>query len=536
MIEIGTLLQDRFLVEEQIGVGGMGAVYRAVDRKFGTDVAIKETFYNDRELAEAFEREARLLNGLHHPLFPHVSDHFTEGTGHFLVMEYIEGDDLSTLLKRGERFPFDTVVKWTLDLLDGLDYLHSQDPPIIHRDVKPSNLKLTPRGNLVLLDFGMAKETSGNTKGMRSVFGYSRRYSPLEQIEGTGTDVRSDVFSLGATLYHLLTGSPPVDVLARASAIVAGKPDPLQPATEIDPAVPDAFAALVHSAIALDPDKRFVTARAMWNAVEEATKMPIAAEALSPATFGSQVAAEGFPALKSFENDAETNEAAASLNFEENDRFRSKVPVVADSGVQRSSPHPEPAPKSFANLQRSALIAALALLVLGLFGYGLYQRSLPSEADFGQSDGSAPLREEVAGAIPSPETSRPDSDAKGTEPPADSSGADARNAAPDNEDRVRSSRNVDDRRVEKKAGSKISADAAAKKEPATKTERSSAASRRRTARSEPAQQVPVSSIESVLTGIPDRTRQQRQWESWRDEEELRRQRRIRQMRRRNQPY
>ena len=314
MIEPGTLLQDRFLIEEQIGVGGMGAVYRAVDQKFGTSVAVKETFYSDRNLAEAFEREARLLNGLHHPLFPHVSDHFVEGNGHFLVMEYIEGEDLSALLKRGERFPLDTVMRWTLDLLDGLDYLHSQDPPIIHRDVKPSNLKLTPRGNLLLLDFGMAKETSGDTQGMQSVFGYSRRYSPLEQIEGTGTDVRSDIFSLGATVYHLLTGAPPVDVLARASAIVAGKPDPLKLASEIDSNVPELIAALIHSALALNPDKRFVSARAMWNSVEEAlragepSESAVSAQPITPATVRQE---ETFPALEAFEEDVDLNSNAA---------------------------------------------------------------------------------------------------------------------------------------------------------------------------------------------------------------------------------
>src|SRR5688572_26004344 len=267
MIGPGTILQDRFLVEEQIGIGGMGAVYRAVDQKFSTNVAIKETFYDDVALTEAFEREARLLNGLHHPMFPHVSDHFIEGSGHFLIMEYIEGEDLSILLKRGERFALDTVLTWTFDLLDGLDYLHSQDPPIIHRDVKPSNLKLTNRGKLVLLDFGMARETSGSTQGIKSVFGYSRRYSPLEQIEGSGTDVRSDIFSLGATVYHLLTGTPPVDVLARASAIVAGRPDPLQLVSVVDAAVSEPIAARIHTALALDPDRRFVSARAMWDAI-----------------------------------------------------------------------------------------------------------------------------------------------------------------------------------------------------------------------------------------------------------------------------
>src|SRR5688572_29188184 len=146
----------------------MGAVYRAVDQKFGSIVAIKQTFYGDAQLTEAFEREARLLNVLHHPILPHVSDHFTENDGHFLVMEYIEGDDVSNLLKQGTIFPVDSIMRWALDILDGLDYLHSQDPPIIHRDIKPNNLKLTTRGKIMLLDFGMAKETSANTFAAKS--------------------------------------------------------------------------------------------------------------------------------------------------------------------------------------------------------------------------------------------------------------------------------------------------------------------------------------------------------------------------------
>lgn len=271
MIETGTLLQERFLIEERIGEGGMGAVYLAVDQKFGSRVAIKETFFAGADLTDAFEREARLLNGLHHPIFPHVSDHFIENGGHFLVMEYIEGEDLSAILKRGETFDYDDVIRWTLDLLDGLDYLHSQDPPIIHRDIKPNNLKLTSRGNIVLLDFGMAKETSGNTQGMKSVFGYSRRYSPLEQIEGTGTDERSDIFSLGATIFHLLTGNPPVDVLARVSQIVAGRPDPLQLASSVN-RIPPSIAAIVNSALALNAGQRFASAKAMKIALEHSLR------------------------------------------------------------------------------------------------------------------------------------------------------------------------------------------------------------------------------------------------------------------------
>ncbi|MEP6703525.1 MAG: serine/threonine-protein kinase [Acidobacteriota bacterium] len=258
------------MIEAKIGMGGMGAVYRAIDQKFGSVVAIKETFYGDRELGEAFEREARLLNGLHHPIFPHVSDYFTENGGNFLVMEYIEGEDLSEILRRGETFAVNTVLGWALDILDGLDYLHSQEPPIIHRDIKPNNLKLTSRGKIVLLDFGMAKETSQNTLGAKSVFGYSRRYSPLEQIEGTGTDPRSDIFSLGASVYHLLAGEPPVDVLARASAIVAGRPDPLVSVNLKNPDVPESVTAILNAALALNAGNRFESARAMSNALEYA--------------------------------------------------------------------------------------------------------------------------------------------------------------------------------------------------------------------------------------------------------------------------
>ena len=272
MIDSGTLLQDRYLIQNAIGRGGMGAVYRAVDKKFGSLVAVKETFYGDAaHLAEAFEREARLLNGLHHPILPHVSDYFAENGGHFLVMEYIEGDDLSDLLKLGQVFPVDMIVEWTLDLLDGLDYLHSQNPPVIHRDIKPNNLKLTSRGKLVLLDFGMAKETSPNRLDAKSVFGYSRRYSPLEQVEGSGTDERSDIFSLGGTVYHLLTGEPPVDVIARAAAIVAGKPDPFVPAGIAKPDVPDPIAEVLDIALALNPENRFQSAQDMSRAFQAAT-------------------------------------------------------------------------------------------------------------------------------------------------------------------------------------------------------------------------------------------------------------------------
>jgi serine/threonine protein kinase len=148
MIEPGTVLQDRYAVEWQIGAGGMGAVYVATDRRFGSTVALKETFFDNPALRRAFEREARLLNRLRHAALPRVSDHFEESEGQFLVMEYIPGEDLSQMLKArgGAGFPARQVLGWADQLLDALDYLHTQEPPVIHRDIKPQNLKLTRRG------------------------------------------------------------------------------------------------------------------------------------------------------------------------------------------------------------------------------------------------------------------------------------------------------------------------------------------------------------------------------------------------------
>src|SRR4030095_1865108 len=259
MIEPGTILQDRYLLTKQIGQGGMGAVYIATDQRFGSTVALKETFFDDPNLRKACEREARLLNHLRHPALPRVSDHFVEDEGQFLVMEYIAGDDLAEKLKeRGGAFTPSEVLNWADQLLDALDYLHTQEPPVIHRDIKPQNLKLTARQHIVLLDFGLAKGTLAQTKvtATGSVFGYSRNYAPLEQIQGAGTDPRSDLYSLAATLYHLMTGVTPPDALTRATAVLNGHPDPLKPASEVHAQVTPAVAGVLSKAMAQNAGQR----------------------------------------------------------------------------------------------------------------------------------------------------------------------------------------------------------------------------------------------------------------------------------------
>src|SRR6187549_2663135 len=233
MLTPETVLQNRYRIIRLLGQGGMGAVYEALDERLDTTVALKETLFADERLRKQFEREARLLARMHHPALPRVSDHFSEGDGQFLVMQYIAGDDLAQMIadKRGP-FPPDQVLTWADQLLDALDYLHTQDPQIIHRDIKPQNLKLTARGQIILLDFGLAKGQTGDVSRApttASIFGYTPNYAPLEQIQGLGTDPRSDIYALAATLYHLMTAVKPPDALSRAAAIVNGQEDPLVP-------------------------------------------------------------------------------------------------------------------------------------------------------------------------------------------------------------------------------------------------------------------------------------------------------------------
>ncbi len=278
MLAPNTLLQDRYLVMRLLGQGGMGAVYQATDRKFGNAVALKETFYNDFQLRKAFSHEATLLNRLRHAALPVVMDYFAIGERQFLVMQYIPGKDLEQLLvERKERgqgvFLASQVLRWADQLLDALEYLHSQKPPIIHRDIKPQNLKLTPRGEVILLDFGLAKGvTTQHSQVSQSIRGYTPNYASLEQIRGTGTDSRSDIYSIGATLYHLLTGEMPQDAMTRIAAMLMNQPDPLPPIDELNKDVQPAVAAVIEKAMAPHPDQRYASAAMLRQALRNANR------------------------------------------------------------------------------------------------------------------------------------------------------------------------------------------------------------------------------------------------------------------------
>ncbi|HEY71667.1 MAG: serine/threonine protein kinase [Chloroflexi bacterium] len=263
----GTLLHQRYKVLAPVGQGGMGAVYRAEDLRLeGRICAIKEVRPDPDATPEAlaqaqeqFRREAFTLARLDHPNLPKVSDTFAVNQREYLVMDFVGGRDLRQLMeeeRRRDKFLDEQrVLRWAAQLCDALEYLHCQSPPVLHRDIKPANIKLTPGGLIKLVDFGLVKLLA--TDDTRTVTVLQGRgtvaYTPLEQYGGdTGhTDARSDVYSLGATLYHLLTNQPPVDAKRRFL-----NPEALAPPRAINPHISPATERAILAAIAMHPNQR----------------------------------------------------------------------------------------------------------------------------------------------------------------------------------------------------------------------------------------------------------------------------------------
>jgi serine/threonine protein kinase/Tol biopolymer transport system component len=266
-LQTGSTLHKRYRIEGILGQGGMGAVYQATDINLGVSVAVKENLFTTEEYARQFHREATILAGLRHPNLPRVTDHFViEGEGQYLVMDFIQGADLRERLEKGGPITEAKCVPWFLEICDALAYLHSRTPPILHRDIKPGNIKITPEGRAILVDFGLAKfdDQSGATAtGAKAM---TPGFSPPEQY-GTGrTDPRTDVYSLGATLYASLTASIPEDAVER----IMGR-EKLTPIRERNPNINMALARVVTKSLEVKPEERYQTINEMASALSAAS-------------------------------------------------------------------------------------------------------------------------------------------------------------------------------------------------------------------------------------------------------------------------
>jgi serine/threonine protein kinase len=265
-VAAGQVLRERYKVLQPIAQGGMGSIYQAEDLRLDGRLCALKVVQSDSRLPpdtreqarEQFRREASILARLDHPNLPKVSDFFSEGSSDFLIMDFVPGHDLKTLMdearQAGRFLPEQEVLAWALQIADALIYLHNLEPPVLHRDIKPANIRLTPSGLIKLVDFGLVKLLVPDERTVTVLQGRGTAlYTPLEQYGGdTGhTDVRSDLYSFGATLYHLLTNEPPAEAKQRFL-----RPDSLRPLRSLNPDISSQTDRAVLWAMAMHPDER----------------------------------------------------------------------------------------------------------------------------------------------------------------------------------------------------------------------------------------------------------------------------------------
>jgi len=265
-LKTGEVLRGRYKIIGTIGQGGMGCIYLADDTRLeGRQCALKEVEHDRslppelmQEARDQFFREATILARLDHPNLPKVSDFFSTGVRDYLVMDFVPGNDLRSILiearQKGHCLQEVEVLNWAAQLADALEYLHSQEPPIIHRDIKPSNLKVTPSGMLKLVDFGLVKVMAPDEVTITVLQGQGTAlYTPIEQYGGdsTHTDARSDIYAFGATIYHLLTNQPPPEARTRFL-----NPESLIAPRQINPQISPRVERAILWAMNLHPDDR----------------------------------------------------------------------------------------------------------------------------------------------------------------------------------------------------------------------------------------------------------------------------------------
>ncbi|HAV78981.1 MAG TPA: hypothetical protein DCX53_16650 [Anaerolineae bacterium] len=273
-LERGLLLHKRYRIVEILGQGGMGSVYRAVDENLGVDVAVKENLFTTDEYARQFRLEAVILANLRHPNLPRVTDHFVIGDqGQYLVMDYIEGEDLRQRMERMGNITEDEAILLGAAICDALSYLHTRKPPILHRDIKPGNVKIASEGHIFLVDFGLAKVLHGSQATTTGARAMTPGYSPPEQYGTARTDPRTDIYSLGATLYAALTGIIPEDGLARAMDNTQ-----LTPLRKRNSKISRRLSAAIEKAMGIDPADRFQNAdefkRALLGSKSKTQRLP----------------------------------------------------------------------------------------------------------------------------------------------------------------------------------------------------------------------------------------------------------------------
>jgi serine/threonine protein kinase/Tol biopolymer transport system component len=396
----------------------MGSIYRAIDENLGVEVAVKENLFTTDEYARQFHREAVILASLRHPNLPRVTDHFViDGQGQYLIMDYIEGEDLRERMDRLGVLPDDEVVVLGAAICDALSYLHSRKPQVVHRDIKPGNVKITPSGQIILVDFGLAKVVQGSQATTTGARAMTPGYSPPEQYGTARTDQRTDIYSLGASLYVALTGVLPEDALARAMEQVD-----LTPIRKHNPKAARRLAAVVEKALSLRPDDRYQSADEMKRALLSSRSSTVRRQPLEmtvppppnlPASPQGGNGDYGEAALEILEEAGPSPARVKSPSF-------GPTPLPASISLADVSAQPRPARRIGCWIG----MVLVGLLLLGLAGTYTYQPGLFNQALAYVAPGvansptatQAEITPQVTEALPASATSTPEPTAT-TAPP-----------------------------------------------------------------------------------------------------------------------
>lgn len=262
MARVGTIIDNKYEILKEVGRGGMSVVYLAMDRRLNKQWAVKEItkIANDKNnevVVQSLLIEANMMKKLDHPSLPRIVDIIDNGRTIYVIMDYIEGESLDKILKNGGAQPQELVIEWAKQLCNVLRYLHSQNPPIIYRDMKPANVMLKPEGTLKVIDFGIAREYKEHNLEDTVSLG-TKGYAAPEQFGGKGqTDARTDIYCLGVTLYHLITGQNPCE-----------PPYELYPIRQWNPTLSSGLEYIIQKCTQLNPMDRYQNCDELMYALE----------------------------------------------------------------------------------------------------------------------------------------------------------------------------------------------------------------------------------------------------------------------------
>ena len=271
----GKKLSNRYLIDEMLGQGGMSAVYKATDPNLKRVVAVKmiHTHLSDNpDFVKRFEEEAASVAQLRHPGIIQVYDFNQDDDVYYMVLEFVPGETIQDHLKRlnesGRRLPVSKVMEYMANICDAVDYAHQRG--MIHRDIKPANIMLNTQGQVILMDFGIAKIVGGQSHTATGAVVGTAMYMSPEQIRGEQPDRRSDIYSLGVTLYEMVSGQPPFQADSAMTLMMMHVNDPVPDPRKLNPEVPDVLIAIINKALAKNPNDRYQTAAEMASAFRAA--------------------------------------------------------------------------------------------------------------------------------------------------------------------------------------------------------------------------------------------------------------------------